>query len=113
MTQDRKLSLLLEIGTEEIPARFLPPASAMLKENAGSILRDSSVDFSDMKTYATPRRLALIVGGSLSKSTLATAQQLGHKKVATWGLLVAVFGFAWLALAAAAAMARDVVPFRP
>ena len=56
-------SLLLEIGTEEIPARFIPPALSMLKGNTESIFEEYSIGFSDMKTYATPRRLALLVKG--------------------------------------------------
>ncbi len=60
---DSLSSLLLEIGTEEIPARFLSPAMSMLKENAESIFEEYSIGFSEIKTYATPRRLALIVKG--------------------------------------------------
>jgi glycyl-tRNA synthetase beta chain len=56
-------SLLLEIGTEEIPARFLPPALTMLRDNASSIFSEHSIDHPDIRTYATPRRLALIVKG--------------------------------------------------
>ena len=56
-------SLLLEIGTEEIPARFIPPALSMLKSNTESIFEEYSIGFSDMKAYATPRRLALLVKG--------------------------------------------------
>ncbi|MEW6001266.1 MAG: glycine--tRNA ligase subunit beta [Nitrospirota bacterium] len=57
------LSLLLEIGTEEIPARFLPGAIQRLKENSDTILIENYIDFSEIKAYATPRRLALIVKG--------------------------------------------------
>lgn len=56
-------SLLLEIGTEEIPARFLPPALRILKENAASLFNDYLISFSEVKTYATPRRLAVLVEG--------------------------------------------------
>ena len=56
-------SLLLEIGTEEIPARFIPPALSMLKDNTESIFEEYSIGFSDMKAYGTPRRLALLVKG--------------------------------------------------
>ncbi len=56
-------SLLLEIGTEEIPARFLPEAIQNLSENASTILKEHYIDFSEIQTYATPRRLALIITG--------------------------------------------------
>lgn len=58
-----RLPLLLEIGTEEIPARFLSGAIQNLKENASAILRENYVEFSEIKTYATPRRLVLVAAG--------------------------------------------------
>jgi glycyl-tRNA synthetase beta chain len=54
---------LLEIGTEEIPARFLSGAIQNLKENASAILQENYIEFSDIRTYATPRRLVLIAAG--------------------------------------------------
>lgn len=54
-------SLLLEIGTEEIPARFLPPAIELLKQNSGNLFREYQIEYSDIRTYATPRRLILMV----------------------------------------------------
>ncbi len=56
-------NLLLEIGTEEIPARFLPDAIGQLRERAEEILNNLYIEFSDVRSYATPRRLALIVKG--------------------------------------------------
>ena len=56
-------SFLLEIGTEEIPARFLPPAITMLKENTEAIFNEYLIEYSDIRTYATPRRLSLLVKG--------------------------------------------------
>lgn len=56
-------NLLLEIGTEEIPARFLPDAIGQLRERAEEILNNHYIEFSDVRSYATPRRLALIVKG--------------------------------------------------
>ncbi|MCX5719316.1 MAG: glycine--tRNA ligase subunit beta, partial [Nitrospirae bacterium] len=59
----RNFPLLLEIGTEEIPARFLPGAIQSLKENTITILKENFIEFSEIKTYATPRRLSLIAQG--------------------------------------------------
>jgi glycyl-tRNA synthetase beta chain len=56
-------SFLLEIGSEEIPARFLPPAIAGLKEIAARLFGEYRIGFSNIEAYATPRRLALIVSG--------------------------------------------------
>ncbi len=60
---DRLSSLLLEMGTEEIPARFLPPALTMLRDNTDSIFNEYLIDFSGIRTYATPRRLVVLVKG--------------------------------------------------
>lgn len=52
--------LLLEIGTEEIPARFLYDAIIKLKENAEKIFSEHRLLYTSIKTYATPRRLSMI-----------------------------------------------------
>ena len=56
-------SFLLEIGTEDLPARFIPPAMQQLRENTRKILNDNHIRFSEIKTYGTPRRLAIIAEG--------------------------------------------------
>ena len=54
---------LLEIGTEELPYRFIPSAINQLKKLFQDFLNDNKVGFSDVKVYATPRRLAVIIDG--------------------------------------------------
>jgi len=54
---------LLEIGTEEIPAKFSPGAMTQLEEQARKRLTELRLPFTDLKVFATPRRLALIVTG--------------------------------------------------
>lgn len=56
-------SFLLEIGTEEIPARFMGPALAQLKELAVRTLQQERIEYQAVNTYGTPRRLALLVEG--------------------------------------------------
>ena len=65
MTQDtdQLSSLLLEIGTEDIPARFLPSAIRQLKENTETIFKDNHIRFSEVKTLGSPRRLTVIANG--------------------------------------------------
>lgn len=53
--------LLLEIGTEEIPARFLPAAVADLKNIATTVFEEYRIPFREARSYATPRRLVLIM----------------------------------------------------
>lgn len=52
--------LLLEIGTEEIPARFLPDALIRLREIAESNFQEYRLSFKSIMTFGTPRRLSLI-----------------------------------------------------
>ena len=55
--------LFLEIGTEEIPAGFLPPARKSLEELLRKELETARVPFESIRTFATPRRLAAAVTG--------------------------------------------------
>jgi len=61
------MELVLEIGTEEIPAAFQPEIVEWMKKTLQSNLVDARLDFSnqagahvEISTFATPRRLALI-----------------------------------------------------
>ena len=53
--------LLLEIGAEELPAQFVPPALGELKERATQLLKDARLHHGTIKTLGTPRRLTLWV----------------------------------------------------
>lgn len=55
--------LLLEIGTEEIPARFMHGILAEIKDNAASMLQESKVGYQEIQVFGTPRRLVLLVKG--------------------------------------------------
>lgn len=59
--------LLFEVGLEEMPARFMPPALTQLAELAAKELREARLDYGGLKTYGTPRRLALFVEGLASR----------------------------------------------
>ena len=62
-------NILLEIGTEEIPSRFIPDALETLKRNAEAALAANRIEFKDAKTYATPRRLVLIITNASEAQT--------------------------------------------
>src|SRR3990172_2507989 len=53
--------LLLEIGTEELPARFIPVAISGIRDSAERLLKDNRIHYREISAYGTPRRLALIV----------------------------------------------------
>lgn len=52
---------LLEIGTEELAYKFIPSAMEQLKTEFSKILQENEIKFADIKIYATPRRLAVII----------------------------------------------------
>jgi len=54
-------SLLLEIGTEEIPAGYIEPAMRWLSDSISKKLNDNRIEHGDIKTYATPLRLSILV----------------------------------------------------
>ncbi|HSW35053.1 MAG TPA: glycine--tRNA ligase subunit beta [Candidatus Limnocylindrales bacterium] len=53
--------LLLEIGCEEIPSRFLEGAMEQLKQGATSIFNEHRLKFGKIETWGTPRRLVILV----------------------------------------------------
>ncbi|MCI6738770.1 MAG: glycine--tRNA ligase subunit beta [Intestinibacter sp.] len=52
---------LLEIGVEELPSRFVESTLAQIKENLQKSLTENRVEFGDIETYATPRRLTFVI----------------------------------------------------
>ncbi len=54
---------LLEIGVEELPARFVGESIDQLKSNAINLFKEERINYDDIKVYSTPRRLTLIVHG--------------------------------------------------
>ena len=66
---------LLEIGVEELPYKFIPMAISQLETGFKTFLEANNVGFDTIKVMATPRRLAVIIGG------LATSQPNVEKVV--------------------------------
>jgi glycyl-tRNA synthetase beta chain len=54
-------NLLFEIGTEELPAGYIEPALAQLRDKFMVKAVELKISHGEIKTMATPRRLALIV----------------------------------------------------
>ncbi|MBQ3365951.1 MAG: glycine--tRNA ligase subunit beta [Acidaminococcaceae bacterium] len=55
--------LLFEIGTEELPANYMPNILKDLKTLSLKKLQDARVPFADVTVLGTPRRLAVLVSG--------------------------------------------------
>lgn len=73
MSQD----LLLEIGTEEMPANILPSLVAQMQELAGSHLKEARLSFEKVTVYATPRRLAVLVSGAADRQADEAVKKRG------------------------------------
>ena len=52
---------LLEIGTEELAYKFIPSAMEQLKTEFTKALEENEIKFADIKIYATPRRLTVLI----------------------------------------------------
>jgi glycyl-tRNA synthetase beta chain len=77
-------ALLLEIGVEEIPARFLLDAIKNLKETATGAFEENAIGYSDISAYATPRRLAFIATGVSETQPDRVREILGPPKKAAF-----------------------------
>jgi glycyl-tRNA synthetase beta chain len=60
-------TLLLEIGTEEIPAGYIEPALKALAAALHEKLTEARIEHGAVKTFGTPRRLAIEVEKVASK----------------------------------------------
>ncbi len=76
--------LLLEIGTEEIPAGFIPQALMDLESLAKKELEASRIDFNGMKTLGTPRRLVLMLESVSEKQRDEETKKIGPSKQAAF-----------------------------
>lgn len=52
---------LLEIGLEEMPAHVVMPSIQQLEKRVRDFLEEQHLEFGQLKTYATPRRLAILI----------------------------------------------------
>jgi glycyl-tRNA synthetase beta chain len=77
---DGMTDFLLELRSEEIPARMQDDARASLKRLFEAELAKAGLEAGDITTYATPRRLALIAKG-LPLETEAVSEETKGPKV--------------------------------
>lgn len=72
--------LLLEIGTEEIPAAFLPQAMGDMEEMIRREFSELLIRHGEVKTMSTPRRLFLCVKDVAEKQEERIIEKLGPAK---------------------------------
>ena len=77
--------LLFEIGTEEIPASFVPPALRQLEEDLARALDDARLEHGEVRAVGTPRRLTVWARGLAARQPDARTQALGPAVQAAFG----------------------------
>ncbi len=73
----RARNLAFEIGTEEIPSAALYSAKKQLHDNAIAALAAARLSYGEVRTYATPRRLILVVTALAEASEARTVRSKG------------------------------------
>ena len=71
---------LLEIGVEELPARFVSNAMNQIKSYSLEILKKENIEYSNVEVYSTPRRLSLLIYGLVDKKASKNEKVKGPSK---------------------------------
>lgn len=71
--------LLLEFFSEEIPARMQLKAAEDLKAEINTALTGLALDFSELETYVTPRRLVCVVNGLAMQTKESQEERRGPR----------------------------------
>ncbi len=90
--------LLIEIGTEELPPKSLRTMMENLGSNFSQKLNEAELEFESLQTFATPRRLALLIKSLAAAqpdhivekrgpSLKAAYDEAGHPSKATLGFM--------------------------
>jgi glycyl-tRNA synthetase beta chain len=69
--------LLFEIGAEELPAGFVPPALEQLERDLAKALDDARLPHGEVRAVGTPRRLAAWARDVAARQADATSQAFG------------------------------------
>lgn len=76
--------LLLEIGVEEIPSRYMNQALTDLRSLALNMLRENRLTHGEINTMGTPRRLVLVIPGLAGRQTDAFTKKRGPRLSAAY-----------------------------
>lgn len=81
---------LLEVGVEEMPAHVVTPSIQQLHQRVADYLKDQRIGFDNIKEYATPRRLALLISGldakqpDIDESVKGPAKKIAQDADGNW-----------------------------
>jgi glycyl-tRNA synthetase beta chain len=70
---------LLELFSEEIPARMQPGGAAQLRQRFEALLADAGIDAGAIESHATPRRLALMARGLPAETPASSEERRGPR----------------------------------
>ncbi|MED4779335.1 glycine--tRNA ligase subunit beta [Brevibacillus choshinensis] len=93
-----KRDLLLEVGLEEMPARFVASAAAQLKEKVEKWLAAERIPFEQITSMESPRRFAVLIDGLAEKQpdrndeAKGPARKIAQDEAGNWSK--AALGFA-------------------
>lgn len=73
-------TFLLEIGLEEMPAHVVTPSIKQLVQKTKKYLKDERISFDDIKSFSTPRRLAIQLTGLADKQPDVNEEVKGPAK---------------------------------
>ncbi|MBI3398034.1 MAG: glycine--tRNA ligase subunit beta [Deltaproteobacteria bacterium] len=76
--------LFLEIGTEEMPAGFIPKALESMQGLLKKALEDNRLGFKDVSALGTPRRLVIFIKGMAEKQADTVVEATGPAKRAAF-----------------------------
>jgi len=68
---------VLEIGSEDLPSRYVDLAIDQLRETFRKFFESHRIDYDELHTFGTPRRLVLFVEGLASKQRTVEEQIIG------------------------------------
>lgn len=72
----RRETFLLEIGSEELPATFIPIGMQNLENDLRAFLKARDISYESIQVFGTPRRLGVLIGGLVE----GTADKITERK---------------------------------
>ena len=85
-----KRDFLLEVGVEELPARFVTASITQLQEKVEDWLTEQRLGFDSIRTFATPRRLAVLIEGlvesqpNIEEEAKGPAKKIAYDDEGNW-----------------------------
>ncbi len=77
MTIEKKRDLLIELGSEELPAGFVARSVNALEKSITEALKKERLAFDGTRTFSTPRRLCVIIEGLQEKQDSFELEERG------------------------------------